>query len=123
MGESSEDQHEVPDGFEIVEIDETNYAEYREQIEAVVAKELKDGTLRLGKKKLDGSQPAGEAISLGELFGAMGSMMTAFAPPEQAEQLQEQLNMMTKVLDTLPIQVTYLKFQQTVSHNHLEISI
>ena len=26
-----------------------------------------------------------ESISVGDLFGAMGGLMTAFAPPEQAE--------------------------------------
>ena len=48
--ENDEDPPEVPDGYEIVDINETNYAEYREEIEALIAEELKDGTLRLAKK-------------------------------------------------------------------------
>ena len=47
---SNEDPPEVPEGYEWIDVNETNYAEYREQIEAVIANELKDGTLRLAKK-------------------------------------------------------------------------
>merc|ERR1719402_641139 len=48
--ENKEDRFNIPDGYKIVEVDDTNYDDYRERIESLIKKELRNGTMKFAKK-------------------------------------------------------------------------
>merc|ERR1711936_67103 len=119
---------DIPEGYECVNINETNYSEHQENIEEQVRKALKEEALQLVKKKPrneDNQEKevinnSNEEVSLGDFIGAMGSLMTAFAPKEDAEKLQGQVDQMAKTLSTAMVSTEGTKTSSTKTSPSME---
>jgi len=46
-----DDQFKVPEGFEMIELDETNFPTYCKQVQSLVEKEIEEGTMKILRKK------------------------------------------------------------------------
>merc|ERR1711936_917398 len=95
--------------------------EHQEHIEEQGRKALKEGTLQLLKMKPRNEDNrekevinnSNEEVSLGDFIGAMGSLMTAFAPKEDAEKLQGQVDQMAQMLSTAMVSTDGTKTSST----------
>merc|ERR1711936_368385 len=102
--------------------------EHQEHIEEQGRKALKEEALQLVKKKPrneDNQEKevinnSNEEVSLGDFIGAMGSLMTAFAPKEDAEKLQGQVDQMAQMLSTVMVSTEGTKTSSTKISSSME---